>query len=134
MVCLWPIGAAALLLTRDGWSINRLNVQVWYAVTSPLGLHTVISPELFATIANVVLFVPFFAALALLLPRWWWIAGGVAISGAVELYQLRIGSRDASFEDLAMNTLGTVIGVAAGIWWHRWRDRLDRRDETHVGA
>ncbi|MGY5765698.1 VanZ family protein [Brachybacterium sp. DNPG3] len=119
LLALYPLGAGTLLLTSDGWGVNRLNVRIWFAVTGALGVRGHVTPEQFATIANVLLFIPFFAALAVLLPRWWWIILGAAISSAVELYQLVIGSRDATFEDIAMNTLGAAIGTGAGILLRR---------------
>lgn len=119
LIALYPLAAGTLLLTSDGWGVNRLNVHVWFAVTGALGVREHVTPEEFATIANVLLFIPFFAALAVLLPRWWWIVVGTAISSAVELYQLVIGSRDATFEDVATNTLGAAIGTGAGILLRR---------------
>ncbi|WP_114853274.1 VanZ family protein [Brachybacterium sp. YJGR34] len=110
-----PIAAGALLLTADGWSVNRANVLVWNAVAGTLGLRGAITPEQFAVVANVLLFVPFFAALALLVPRWWWVVLGAALSAAVELHQGTLGSREASLGDVAANTAGAAIGVALGL-------------------
>lgn len=130
LIALYPLGAGTLLLTSDGWGVNRLNVRIWFAVTGALGVREHVTPEEFATVANVLLFIPFFAALAVLLPRWWWIAVGAGISSAVELYQLVIGSRDATLDDVAMNTLGAAIGTGAGILLRRL---LARRSSSRSG-
>ena len=74
VLLLYPLAAGTLLLTSDGWAVNRLNVRIWYALTGAVGLREQIPPELFAALANVALFVPFFAALAVLVPTWWWVA------------------------------------------------------------
>lgn len=122
-----------LLLDVDGWSINRANVHAWTLVTGTLGLQRVISPEQFAVVANVVLFVPLFAALALLVPRWWWVLLAAAGSSAVELYQLSLDTRLAQLSDVLANTAGAALGVALGIWLHH---RLTRPDaiESAVGS
>jgi hypothetical protein len=118
-----PVGGAALLLTTDGWSVNRLNVRIWYAVTAPLGLHTRITPDDFAVIANVLLFVPVFWALAVLWPRWWWIVVGAGVSIAVELYHSGLDARLAEVSDVLANTTGTALGVIAGMLTRRALDR-----------
>lgn len=121
LVLLLAYGAAALalLLTPAGWWVNRANVEVWIAVTEPFGLQGVITPDMFQAVANIVLFVPAFAALAVLVPTWWWVAAGGLLSAGVETYQLVIGSRQASVADVVMNTLGALIGVAIGLWISR---------------
>lgn len=115
VLLLYPLAAGVLLLTSDGWAVNRANVQVWYVVTGMVGLREQISPEGFAMIANVVLFVPFFTALAVLRPSWWWVLLGTALSTCVELYQGSIGSRIQDPWDIVTNTLGAAIGVAIGL-------------------
>lgn len=114
VLLLYPLAAGALLLTSDGWAVNRLNVRLWYTVTGAVGLREQITPEMFAALANVVLFVPFFAALAVLVPTWWWVLGGAALSGAVELYQGRI-SREQDVVDIVANTAGAGLGVGLGV-------------------
>jgi hypothetical protein len=67
-------------------------------------------------IANVVLFIPFGAALAWVAPRSrgaWRL--GLALSLAVELSQRFLAGRDASISDVITNTLGTLVG------WALWR-------------
>lgn len=114
VLLLAPVGGGILLLTTDGWAVNRANVAVWQATVVPMRLGSLISPEDFAVAANVLLFVPFFAALAVLVPRWWWVPVAAALSTAVELYQLGTGTREASVGDVLANTLGALIGVAVG--------------------
>lgn len=128
--------AAVLLLTPDGGAVNRANVAVWSALTSPFGLQGVISPDMFQAVANIVLFVPAFAALAVLVPTWWWVAVGAVMSAGVETYQLVIGSRQASVLDVVMNTLGAMIGVAVGRWISARlrRPRRDRRTTPPQGS
>ena len=115
VLLLYPLGAGALLLTSDGWAVNRLNVRIWYAVTGAVGLREQITPEVFAALANVALFVPFFAALAVLVPTWWWVAAGAALSIAVELYQGEIGTREQDLVDILANTAGAALGVGLGL-------------------
>lgn len=124
MLLIYPLTAGVLLLSSDGWAINRANVRVWWIVTGIFVVRSLISPEMFANIANVDLFVPFFGALALLVPRWWWVFLGIAGSVAVELYQSTLPSREASVVDVLTNTLGTALGVALGLAIRR---RIDRR-------
>ena len=67
--------------------------------------------------ANVVMFIPLgiLAAMAFPTRAWWVIAGlGIIVSTCMELGQLLfITARFSSVVDVVMNTLGTVIGIAA---------------------
>lgn len=108
-------GALVLLLAGDGWAVNRANVWVWARVTGPLGLQGIVGPEQFAVLANVALFVPIFAALALLVPSWWWIAIAGVGSIAVEAYQFTLGTRQAEIVDVITNIAGAALGVTVGI-------------------
>ena len=119
VLLLYPIAAGTLLLTSNGWAVNRANVQVWMLVTGLLGVREQISPEDFAALANVALFVPFFAALSVLRPTWWWVLLGAGISTAVELYQGSLGSRLQDPWDILANTLGAALGVALGLGLRR---------------
>lgn len=64
--------------------------------------------------ANVLLFIPLGLLLCLALPRvprllvW---VGCAVMSVAVEVYQAGLPDRDASFVDIATNSLGAAIGV-----------------------
>lgn len=111
--------AAALVLTRNGWSVNRLNVFIWIHTVGDAGLQLPISPEQFAAIANVLLFVPLFFAAALVRRSWWWVIVGSGLSSLIELTQLIRGGRDASIGDVLANTLGATIGLALGVVVHR---------------
>ncbi|AXK46873.1 VanZ family protein [Brachybacterium saurashtrense] len=119
VLLLYPVAAGVLLLTSDGWAVNRANVRVWILVTDLVGMRERISPEQFAALANVALFVPFFAALAVLRPSWWWVLLGAAASTAVELYQGSLGSRIQDPGDILANTLGAALGVALGMLLRR---------------
>lgn len=120
LLAVYGVLAGVLLLTADGWAVNRANVAVWIAVMKPLGLLDTISADRFGDLMNIVLFIPPLAALALLVPTWWWVAAGAAVSCAVELYQGLLGSRVSSPVDVATNTAGSLLGVAIGLALHRW--------------
>ena len=134
VLLLYPLGAGALLLTSDGWAVNRLNVRIWYAVTGAVGLREQITPEMFAALANVALFVPFFAALAVLVPTWWWVAAGAALSIAVELYQGEIGTREQDLVDILANTAGAALGVGLGLLVRRLAGSRARNRRTERPA
>ena len=134
VLLLYPLAAGALLLTSDGWAVNRLNVRIWYAVTGAVGLREQITPEMFAALANVALFVPFFAALAVLVPTWWWVAAGAALSIAVELYQGEIGTREQDLVDVLANTAGAALGVGLGLLVRRFAGSRARNRRTELPA
>lgn len=115
----YPAAAAVLVLTRNGWAVNRLNVRIWSATLGPGGLRLPITPEQFADLANVVLFLIPFAALALLMPSWWWILLGTAVSSCIETAQYYRGGRDATIVDVLTNTIGAALGVALGRILHQ---------------
>ena len=97
-------------------------------MTAPLGLQGLISPEQFQTFANIVLFMPPCAALAVLIPTWWWVLPALLVSSAVEVYQGRLGTRLTEVEDVAANTLGAAVGVGIGLLISR------RKSRTHDAA
>ena len=134
VLLLYPLAAGALLLTSDGWAVNRLNVRIWSAVTGALGLREQVTPEMFAALANVALFVPFFAALAVLVPTWWWVAAGAGLSIAVELYQGEIGTREQDLVDILANTAGAALGVGLGLLVRRLAGRHARNRRTERPA
>ena len=127
VLLLYPLAAGALLLTSDGWAVNRLNVGIWYPVTGAVGLREQVTPEMFAALANVALFVPFFAALAVLVPTWWLVAAGAGLSIAVELYQGEIGTREQDLVDILANTAGAALGVGLGLLVRRVAVRRSAR-------
>jgi len=64
--------------------------------------------------SNVLLFAPFGLLLALLLGRRWWVAAaiGCTVSCSIEIGQLVfLSARTASVADVAVNTLGTILGA-----------------------
>lgn len=134
VLLLYPLAAGTLLLTSDGWAVNRLNVRIWYAVTGAVGLREQITPEMFAALANAALFVPFFAALAVLVPTWWWVAAGAGLSIAVELYQGEIGTREQDLVDILANTAGAALGVGLGLLVRRVAVRRSGRRPGLSGA
>lgn len=134
VLLLYPLAAGALLLTSDGWAVNRLNVRIWYAVTGAVGLREQITPEMFAALANVALFVPFFVALAVLVPTWWWVAAGAGLSIAVELYQGEIGTREQDLVDILANTAGAALGVGLGLLVRRLAGSRARNRRTERPA
>lgn len=134
VLLLYPLAAGALLLNSDGWAVNRLNVRIWYAVTGAVGLREQVTPEMFAALANVALFVPFFAALAVLVPTWWWVAAGAGLSIAVELYQGEIGTREQDLVDILANTAGAALGVGLGLLVRRLAGSRSRTRRTERPA
>ncbi|EYT49097.1 VanZ family protein [Brachybacterium muris] len=134
VLLLYPLAVGALLLTSDGWAVNRLNVRIWYPVTGAVGLREQVTPEMFAALANVALFVPLFAALAVLVPTWWWVAAGAGLSFAVELYQGEIGTREQDLVDILANTAGAALGVGLGLLVRRLVGRHARNRRTERPA
>lgn len=134
VLLLYPLAAGALLLNSDGWAVNRLNVGIWYPVTGAVGLREQVTPEMFAALANVALFVPFFAALAVLVPTWWWVAAGAGLSFAVELYQGEIGTREQDLVDILANTAGAALGVGLGLLVRRLVGSRARNRRTEQPA
>ncbi|KRC60587.1 hypothetical protein ASE14_06215 [Agromyces sp. Root81] len=79
-------------------------------------------------LANVALFVPFGALLALAFPRtpvWGIVAIGTAVSVGIELVQLALPSRVSTISDVIANTIGTALGLGLTLWWARARHPLD---------
>ena len=82
------------------------------------GLPESVGVPLVEAVANVVMFVP----LGVLLPltigalagarRWWAVAVGLGLSALIETCQLLfLPDRVPTLQDVAMNTLGTLVGV-----------------------
>ncbi len=78
-------------------------------------------------IANIILFMPFGAALAWRGERTWRIVlAGALLTISIEFLQQLIPGRDPSLSDLVFNTVGTAAGIP---FWHaatRWRDGVLR--------
>jgi glycopeptide antibiotics resistance protein len=75
-------------------------------------------PGRFDIVGNIVLFVPLGALVMLRWPRLhpvWVVAAGFVASGAIEAAQLTVlAGRDATLNDVALNTSGTALGWVAG--------------------
>lgn len=80
----------------------------------PLGVPFDAAYTVLEFVANVALFAPFGALLALAWSRLpWWAASlvGAGLSCVIELVQIALPSRFATVSDVVANTLGTLIGV-----------------------
>ena len=109
---LLSLGVLALVLSSDGWAINRLNVRVWLA----LGMHRFMTPEDFAALANAVMFVPLGFCLAIARPSWLWVPLLAATSVAIEVVQETfLSDRAPELIDILANSCGAMIGVSAGM-------------------
>jgi len=78
-------------------------------------------------LANVALFVPLGALLALSFPRWraWLvIVIGTAVSIGIELVQIAIPSRVSTVSDVIANTIGCALGLGLILGWARARHPL----------
>ncbi len=77
--------------------------------------------------ANVVMFVPFGVLVGLLVRRWWAVVLlGAATSALIETVQRWLPTRYSTLQDVVMNTLGALVGVAVLVAVRRWRDRRTR--------
>ena len=79
-------------------------------------------------LANIVLFVPFGALIALSLRLPWWavVALGFAVSVAIELVQLALPTRHSTILDVIANTTGAGVGVLLVAALIAWRHRARR--------
>ncbi len=117
------------------WSVAGLNALWLYWMT--LRPQTTVSADLIPVTAsaasyglstqfvigilgNIVVFVPWGAAVALALnlrPRWINVGGaivaGALLSASIELLQRAVPSRVSAWDDWALNTLGTTLGAIA---------------------
>jgi glycopeptide antibiotics resistance protein len=112
-----------VLLWPDGGVVNRAVVRL-YVVLLDRGMPAWVTPDVYAGLLNVVLFVPL-GWLGVSLLRWppvRVVLGLAAFSAAVELVQaLPALGRDASVGDLVCNTLGAALGAAGASVVHRRR-------------
>ncbi len=122
----YALAAGAALLVVGGWTVNRFFVAV-HVVGLRLGVRGM-SPEDYAAVANVAGFVPLGLLLVLGWPRVWawvWPVGLAAASGGAELVQAQIG-REPSVQDVALNTVGAVVGTVLGVLSLKLSDRSGR--------
>lgn len=109
----------------NAWAVNRAVVYVWQiGVTNGWYHPSGFSPEQFAVVLNVLLFIPPVLLAAASFPRvrvgWWVLAAGLG-SCLVEFAQLIGGSRDATIVDIASNTGGALLGALIVAGWRRAR-------------
>jgi hypothetical protein len=118
-----------VLLWPDGGVVNRAVVRL-YVVLLEAGMPASVTPDVYAVVLNVALFVPL-GWLGVSLLRWppaRVVLGLAAFSAAIELVQaLPAVRRDASVGDLLCNTLGAAIGVAGASLVRRRRARVRGR-------
>lgn len=123
---------AVVLLWLDGGVVNRAVVRL-YVVLLDRGMPPRVTPDVYAVLLNVALFVPL-GWLGVSVLRWPpvpVVLGLAAFSAAVELVQaLPAVGRDASLADLACNALGAALGAAGASVVRRRRGRLDRAAGT----
>ncbi|WP_248704994.1 VanZ family protein [Curtobacterium sp. MWU13-2055] len=85
--------------------------------------------------ANIVFFAPLGLLLALALPpfrRWVAVVVGFTLSAGIEIGQgLMLPARSSSLDDLAANTAGTALGVAAGVVLVGWFSRRSAQARPH---
>ncbi|WP_051215035.1 VanZ family protein [Granulicoccus phenolivorans] len=105
---------AFVLLFPDGWAINRFYVSVYLIGLHTFGIPPSVTPEWYAALGNLLLFIPLTACAAIVWPkvRWWiWPVGVLVLSGTFEVVQSFIG-REPSLGDVALNTGGALVGAA----------------------
>ncbi|MBW8172589.1 VanZ family protein [Ornithinimicrobium sp. Arc0846-15] len=120
---------AVLLLWPNGWTLNRINVDV-YVFLRGNGGPLWATPEDVAVALNCLIFIPAGAFLSLALPRlrWWHVAAaGFGLSLSVEVAQWALlPGRSPEVIDLVANTLGAALGavIVAGVrGWSLRRSR-----------
>jgi glycopeptide antibiotics resistance protein len=110
----YVVALAVLVGGPWGWALNRLTVRMYvlFRYDVPIAPERAL-PEHYGVLLNVVLFVPVGALLVVLARRpWWWATLTAAVvSGAIELVQLLFLAREASWLDLAANTVGALVGA-----------------------
>ncbi|MCY7364334.1 MAG: VanZ family protein [Frankiaceae bacterium] len=101
-------------------------LDILRAVSAPLGLPEP-TERAAEGLANVLLFVPLGAAGGWLARRgrqWWVVLALGVLAVLVEAVQYPVDGRDASLQDVVLNTIGGLLGVTAAVlskWW--WRRR-----------
>ena len=105
-----------LVMWPNGGQVRQLNVFL-YLFFLHRGVSPSVTPEHYAFVLNVLVFVPPVLLAALVVdrvPPWWWAVTGALASAAIELTQaVALPGRMASFSDLMANALGAVIGAVA---------------------
>ncbi len=114
--------AALLLLWPNGERVRRLMLDVYLYGLYHLHLPIWMTPDVYSTIGNVLLFAPAGLALTLALGRrrvWWALGICLLASVGVEGAQATLLSarRVPEVGDVLGNTIGSGIGCALGSWW-----------------
>lgn len=107
---------ALLVLGPWGWALNRFTVRLYvlFRTDVPIAPDGAL-PEHYGLLLNVLLFVPL-GALGVALSRWsWWRVTGLAAlaSTAIELVQWGWLEREATWQDIAANAVGALVGSVA---------------------
>lgn len=109
-------GLAVLVAGPWGWALNRLTVACYVQLRYdwPIAPDWVL-PEHYGVLLNVLLFVPLGALFVVVTGRTWWLAVVVAAAGstAIEVVQGVFLAREATWQDVAANTVGAAIGALA---------------------
>lgn len=108
------VGLAVLVAGPWGWALNRLTVACYVKLRYawPIAPEWV-GPEHYGVLLNVVLFVPLGALFMVLTGRPWWQAVVLAAAGsvAIEAVQGLWLAREATWLDVAANTVGAAVGA-----------------------
>lgn len=120
LAAVYLVGLAVLVAGPWGWALNRFTVAcyVHFRYDWPIAPDWVL-PEHYGVLLNVLLFVPLGALVVLLTARARWIAVLTAVlaaaagSTAIEVVQGAFLAREATWQDVAANTVGAALGALA---------------------
>jgi len=110
------LGLIVLLPAATAGRVTGLVFRLARFVSEHAGVSLSTTYTLFEFAANIALFVPFGALVALAWPRtnaWWIILMGFSASAAIELVQTMVPGRVTTLSDVIANTLGTIVGCCA---------------------
>lgn len=123
LACFLLLPTAAPAATGVGWGRAAL-----LALGAP---GEVLTPARAEWLANVAVFVPPLALVAVLWPRLRWrtcVLSGLAASAGVEAAQaVLFAGRSATVRDLVANTVGSAVGAGIGVWLRRRSDAVRQR-------
>ena len=129
VITLWPSppdpGAIPLLVRVLAWAHDA-------------GLPAAFDVATLEVVANVAMFVPLGVLVASsrrVRRAWLAVPAGLALSGAVETVQVFVPGRYPTLQDVAANTTGAALGLAAVVAHRAWRARRAAPGETpHEGV
>lgn len=116
LAALYLVGLAVLVAGPWGWALNRLTVACYVQLRYEWPIAPAwVGPEHYGVLLNVVLFVPLGASVVLLAGRPWWQAVVLAAAGStvIEVAQGLWLERQATWQDVAANTVGAAAGALA---------------------